>query len=211
MKVFNFENWKINESVTQFKKITLPNDNDFKNIFNIFKDQFVNQIEDFKKDPNFKGDWKNLTWKRFGEIAESYIKDNAPSIDNAGDFFKSKGYTWPDPRVKKAQSIISNKTGVTKFINNKGEESKFEDGKFGSATAKAFLLFMRNFYHPQISGTSFAKLSIKDRDAKIKAIQQGKVKGMTAGKSPDETQEVASRKVKGGSIQTGTDTQTAPE
>jgi len=208
--VYNFENWKLNEAI-QFKRITLPKDPAFLAVFKIFKNEFLNTIPNIKKHPKFKSSWKDLTWAEFGAIAEGYVKDNSPSIDNAAGFFKSKGYKWPDPRVKKAQSIISAKTGVTHFVVE-GKEVKFDDGKFGSATAKAFLLFMRNLHHNEISSKSkYSKMSIKEREDMLAAIQRGEVKGKTAGPVATTSAPVAARKLKGGKINTGTGTQHAPE
>lgn len=210
MKILNFEKWKLNEAI-EFKKITLPTDPVFIAIFDLFKNEFLNQIPNIKNHTKFKSSWRDLTWAEFGAIAEGYVKDNSPSIDNAATFFKSKGYKWPDPRVKSAQSIISAKTGVTHFVVE-GKEVKFDDGKFGSATAKAFLLFMRNLHHNEITSTSgYSKMSILDRQNKIAAIQRGEVKGKTAGPAATTTREVAARKLKGQKIDTGTGTQSEPE
>ena len=54
-------------------------------------------------------------------------------------FFKSKGYTQPNDKIKIFQQELMNNTEYSTFTNVDNKTSKFDDGVFGVATARALL------------------------------------------------------------------------
>lgn len=138
--ILDFAKWKtLNE---QTANPTTPNtkttiitrtwtkDPESLNIMKIFNGEFL---------PSILGNVDELTLADYiSKLSELTSDQLASSIQ----FFKGKGYTQPNDKIKKFQEDLMNSTDYSTFTTTEDKTKPFNDGIFGRATSKAIVNFM---------------------------------------------------------------------
>jgi hypothetical protein len=150
MYIKNYSGWqKIMEQDATKEIIHRPwtEDPESVKIMTLFTGEFI---------PSIIGPVDDLT---FLEYRTKLSKISADQLDSSIGFFKNKGYTQPNEKIKKFQQDMMNNTNYSTFTNVEGKTDKFDDGVFGRATSKAIIDYMIQ---------SMGKV---DQDMKVSAMQ----------------------------------------
>lgn len=131
-QIKDFTGW-LNEQYTLLKKnkYTTPESAEVHKLF--YSEYLVPILErDLSKTK------MQMTYAEYYNKLAEYLKDpNETVAKGAMQFFKSKGYATPDPRIKKYQDDLM-ALGAQTFTS--GDKTvAFNDGVFGIATAKAVI------------------------------------------------------------------------
>ena len=138
--IHNYKEWsKLNEqsnTAISFIKFFKDMPTSVRNIFNLFRTEYVwNKIGG--KDSVLAATIGNYR-KRINDIS-----DNAEPLKSVITFFNSKGFKQPDNAdIEEYQRYLMSNSNIKEFVNNNSDKSsKFDDGTFGVATARASIYF----------------------------------------------------------------------
>lgn len=135
--ILNFSKWKtLNEqtvtpttptSQTTTISYAWTKDPESLNIMKIFNGEFL---------PTVLGNTDELTIAEYiSKLSELTSDQLASSIQ----FFKAKGYSQPNDKIKKFQEDLMNNTDYSTFTTTEDKTKPFNDGIFGRATSKALV------------------------------------------------------------------------
>jgi len=192
--VYNFKDWTLNEQDRPGKSkidktVAISKDPEMNKLSTLFVKYLESKVP---KEQNMKiDDWVNAVLALSDEELQDVIQ-----------FFKSEGDPMPNKQISRYQSIL----GVNRFKNIEGVVSKFKDGVFGVATAKA----NRRYYTDQLkklvasrkNGWTWADNTVSRKHVQ-KKIEKGEI---TAARKKEPIEVGTKKKVPTEKINVGTQT-----
>ena len=127
--IINFDNYKVNESVS-YDHMHPKFSDESKKILYLFTTKFLPTIipnREYLTIGEYIGKLKGITTEDYGKLL---------------GFYKDNGYPSPDPKILQFQKELMDITDVKTFTDENGKTKNFDDSKFGIVTGKTLVDWM---------------------------------------------------------------------